>query len=143
MQHAIQSQVDAAMAQSFAVETVADTRVAQHLNAGMFQHPGPDAFLAIVAGPGFENDGADAIEVEQVRKHQAGRARAYNSDLSLKAAHRCPDQELPLLHGRPRLLRELRNRWRNAAALRGSPRRSPHCWRLHEDEAAILRPDSA
>src|SRR5580658_3705708 len=56
VQYAIRSQVDAVMAQAFAVETVADTRVAQHLDAGMFEHPGPDSFLAIIAGPCFEND---------------------------------------------------------------------------------------
>src|SRR5580658_3122432 len=86
VQHAIRSQVDAAMAQALAVETVAYTRFAQHLNTGVFQYPGPDSLLAIIAGFCFENDGADAVEVEQVRKHQARRPRSYDSDLSLKPA---------------------------------------------------------
>src|ERR1700744_2254800 len=142
VQQAIRSQVDAFMAQAFAVETVAGARLAQHLNTGVFQHPGPDSLLAVIAGLCFENDGADAFEVKQVRKHQAGRPRSYDPYLGLKAAHRFPGGILLLQHGRLRLLREHHNIWRNEAALPGSPRRSPRCWRPHEDAAAIRRPDS-
>src|ERR1700733_3615646 len=90
VQQAVRSQVDAIMAQAFAIETFAGARLAQHLDAGVFQYPGPDSLLAIIAGSCFENDGADAIEVKQVGKHQAGRPCSYHARLGLKAARRFP-----------------------------------------------------
>lgn len=121
MPHAIDAQLDPAVLKPFAVEAFAYARVPQHLHAGVFQHAGADSLLAVSAGPCFDNNRADSIEVQKVRKHQACRARAYNSNLCVKLAHRSPitlasrDRPgLPLPHERLRLRQEHRSRWRNA-----------------------------
>src|SRR4051794_8896979 len=68
--HAVEPEVNSAMAKSFAVEAFRDTGLAKQINAGVLQHAGANPFFAVGAGPRFEHDGTDAIEMQQVRQHE-------------------------------------------------------------------------
>ena len=51
------------------------------IDGSLFQYSGPNAVFDIVAAASLEDYGIDSLKVEQVRKHEAGRTSADNSDL--------------------------------------------------------------
>jgi hypothetical protein len=78
---AVQAQFDAFVAQSLSAESFANAGSAQEFYARLFQHTCADTLFTMSARLRFQNDRVDPIQVEQMRKHQAGRPSAYNSDL--------------------------------------------------------------
>ena len=66
---------------ALAVHPRADARPAQQFGGARLEHPGADPGLDVLAAAVLEDDGVDALVVEQVRERQPGRAGADDPDL--------------------------------------------------------------
>ena len=84
---AVELQLDAPVDDPLALHTHADAGVAEEVGGALLQHPRANAMLDVLAAPVLEDDRVDALEVEQVRERQAGRAGADDPDLR---AHQSP-----------------------------------------------------
>src|ERR1035438_23053 len=89
MKLATQTQFDSLVTEALALQALGDARVAQHFDACVLQNPCAHALLAIGALPCFQHDRCDAMLMEQMREHQAGRSCADDSDLGFKLCHYC------------------------------------------------------
>jgi hypothetical protein len=96
MTPALQSQLNATVAQPLGVEARTYSCASQHLDAGMFEHTCANALLAVFPRLCFQHDRCDSIEMEQMRKHQTRWPCAYNPDLSFVTGHRVRDSLLGL-----------------------------------------------
>ena len=63
----------------------ADAQRGQQLDRPVLEDAGAHATLDVLAAAGLEHDGVDSLQVEELRQHEAGRARADDRDL--RAAH--------------------------------------------------------
>jgi hypothetical protein len=74
-------QFDAAVHESLGLEALADADLNEQVDGALFEDAGADAFFDVGAAFIFENDGVDAVEIQHVRKQEAGWPGAYDSDL--------------------------------------------------------------
>ena len=81
MAAAAEAQFDAVMDQADALESLADAGFIQQIDGALFEHAGADALLDILAAASLEHDRLDAVEVQQMRKHQPRRSRSDDADL--------------------------------------------------------------
>src|SRR5690606_8141317 len=79
---ALESQAEAVVDQALGVHAVGDTGLAHEVDKAVFQHAGADAAEDVFGGLGLEDDGFDALAVQQLAEQQAGRAGADDGDLS-------------------------------------------------------------
>jgi len=87
MASAVQSQIDATMAQALPLEPFCDARCSQQFDACVLEHSGTHTFLAVLATPRFQHDRFNAVQMEQVGKHQTCRPGTDDSDLCLRFRH--------------------------------------------------------
>src|SRR6516164_6039624 len=87
MSRAIETKLYAVMDQTVTQETRAYARLNQQIDGTLLEHACTDARLDIVAGMGFDHNGVDSLQVQQMRKHQAGGACSDDSDL--RSHQRC------------------------------------------------------
>jgi hypothetical protein len=85
MSAAAEAQVHSVVHQPFALQSIADAGFFQQVHGALFQNTGADALLHILAAAIFEDDGFDAVEVQQVRENQT---RWPGSDDANLRAHR-------------------------------------------------------
>ena len=65
----------------FARQPVAHAGVPHQIRRPLFEHPGPDAFDDVIAGPVLDDHRIDAVAVQQMAQHQAGGPGADDADL--------------------------------------------------------------
>jgi hypothetical protein len=65
-------ELDAVMRQPLAHETTTDTGLAQQIDGGLLEHARAHPPLDVLAASALDDDGFDALQVKQVRKHQPG-----------------------------------------------------------------------
>ena len=82
VQFAIDADIDAAVALTLALHARADADIDQKFGGPMLDQPGADAVLDVIAAAVLDDDGFDALQMQQPRQHQAGRPGSDNSDLS-------------------------------------------------------------
>src|ERR1700678_1281133 len=81
-------EVDAVVLEPLGVEPAAEADLAEQLDRGRFEHPGPLPRPAAGAAPVLDHDGVDPGQGEQVGQEQAGRACPDDADLgSLPDGH--------------------------------------------------------
>ena len=81
VQAAIDADIDAPVQQAFGLHPLPDPDLCQQVGGPMFDQPGADAVLDVVAATVFDDDRFDAGKMQQPRQHQPGRARSNNADL--------------------------------------------------------------
>ena len=69
------------VAQAFAIQPIADARVAQEIDRALLEHPGAHALDDVILAAILEDDRIDAGEVQQVAQQQARGAGADDCDL--------------------------------------------------------------
>ena len=74
-------EIDPVVEHAFALHALADAGVDQEVGRPLLEQAGADAALDIVAAAVLQDDGFDAGEVQEMRQHQPGRARADDADL--------------------------------------------------------------
>jgi len=82
MARAAEGKLEAVMDQPLAMQARGDADLVQEIDGALFEHAGANARQHIVAIHAFENDGVDAMTVQQLAEQQAGRASADDGDLS-------------------------------------------------------------
>src|SRR5918999_3532435 len=97
---AAEAKLDAVVDEALALQALADAHLDQEVHRPLLEHAGADASLDVVAAPILEDDGVDALKVEQVPEHQARRPRADYSDLRAGDV-RCAHARIALLLSRP------------------------------------------
>ena len=80
-----ESQLDAVVHQALAPHSIAQAGFIQQVDGALLQHAGPDTLLDVLPAPGLDHHRLDALQVQQVRQHQTGRAGAHDSNLSVHA----------------------------------------------------------
>ena len=88
-------QVDAAVLEALALQPVADAGLGQRVDGVLLEDAGADARLDVVAGPVLEHDGVDALQGQQPREQQTGRAGADDAYLGAHGAE-CDRADAPL-----------------------------------------------
>ena len=83
-----ETQLDAVMDDALAVETLRHADLRQQVDGSLLEHARPDALLDVLAAARLEDDGVDALQVQQVRKRQTRRPGA--DDRYLRAHRREP-----------------------------------------------------
>ena len=78
---AVEAQLDAAVDERLAVQTVAEAGVGEQLDRALLEDARADAVLDVLAAAVLEHDRLDPLEVEEVREQQAGRPGPHDSDL--------------------------------------------------------------
>src|ERR1700682_3679501 len=81
MTSAAKSKFNPVMHETLLFQTVADTSFIQKVDSILFQDTGAHALFDILPVVQFQNDGLNPRQVKKMRKHQPGRARAYNPHL--------------------------------------------------------------
>jgi hypothetical protein len=87
-QVSIQSEVDAAMDQTFPIQPTGKAELAHQIDGDLLQHASTDAPLHIGPVAALYNDGGDSFALQQVGKKHARRAGADDRDL-------CPHETIP------------------------------------------------
>ena len=82
---AVEAQVDPAVNEPFAHHALAQARGVQEIDATVFEHARANAALAVRSRARLDDDRFDAGAMEQVRKHETGRAGPDDSNLSVHA----------------------------------------------------------
>ena len=78
---AVEAQLDAVMEHAFPLHAVADAAVDQQIGRSLLEDSGANALFDIVPASALEDDRLDALAIQQVRQHQAGRSGADDPDL--------------------------------------------------------------
>ena len=78
---AVDADIDSPMRQAFALHARADTRLNQQVRRPMLHQPGADAVIDVLFAAVLDDDGLDALQVQEPRQHQAGGARSDDADL--------------------------------------------------------------
>src|SRR5439155_3560414 len=78
-----EAEVNASVHHAFTVEARADTDVAHHIHRALLENASTDALNDVVLAPGFEDDGIDALEMQQLSEQQARGASADDTYLGL------------------------------------------------------------
>src|SRR5579864_1497285 len=91
----VEAEFDTVMEEGLALEAFADTRFDHQVDGALFEEAGAQPRFDIFAGANFEDDRLDALQVEEMREHQAGRPSPDDSDL--RTSH-C-DATVSILHG--------------------------------------------
>ena len=78
---AVEAQLEAAVDERLAVQTVAEAGVGEQLDRALLQDARADPVLDVLAAAVLEHDRRDPLEVEEVREQQAGRPGPHDSDL--------------------------------------------------------------
>jgi len=78
---ALHRDLDAMVAEAFAIEPGMSSGLAQQLHRRGFQYAGTDAPLDMLPAAGLEDDGVDALEMEQLGEQQARRTGPDDCDL--------------------------------------------------------------
>ena len=78
---AVELQVDAVVDDSLAVHALADAGVAQKVDRALLENARADAVLDVFAAAVLEHDALDAVDLEQPREREPGRAGADDADL--------------------------------------------------------------
>src|SRR5207244_7179103 len=75
------AQLDAVVHEALADHALAYAGRGEQICRPLFQDAGPDSALDVVAAAPFENDGGDALPVEEMGEHEPGRTRGDDADL--------------------------------------------------------------
>jgi hypothetical protein len=78
----VESEPDAIVPQSLALEAIADAGIDQQVNGPLFENARSNALLDVLSAAAFENDRLNAREMQKMREHQAGGTGADNANLS-------------------------------------------------------------
>src|SRR5699024_4818896 len=78
---AVEAQFDAVVPGPLGVDAGVDPGSGEQVDGALFEDPGADGALDLVAFAGLHDDGVDALGGEEVGEGQAGRARADDRDL--------------------------------------------------------------
>lgn len=81
VQRTIKQEVGAIMAKAGLVHPIAQADFAQQFGDAMFQHPGADAGLDIVARVALQHHAVDAGPRQEMSEHQPSRPGADDADL--------------------------------------------------------------
>jgi hypothetical protein len=63
----LESKRNPAMDKAFAAQAIPDSHVSQQINRVLLENAGSHPFLHIFASPRLQNNGLDALQVQQVR----------------------------------------------------------------------------
>ena len=69
------------MRHPFGIHPLADTGLAQRLDRAVLEHAGAHPCLDVGAVATFQHDRLDALQVQQLRQHEAGRSGADDRHL--------------------------------------------------------------
>lgn len=76
-----EQQLDAVMFEPLAPHPVAEAGFVQRVDRSLLEHAGANAVLAVFPRAGFDEDGIDALQAQQMGKQKAGRTGADDGDL--------------------------------------------------------------
>ena len=82
-----EAQLDAMVDEALALETLADADLDQEVDRPLLEHTCAHPSLDVVARTVLEDYRLDALEMQQVSEHEAGRPRADDSDLRAGQLH--------------------------------------------------------
>jgi len=81
MQFALEFDEHAAMQHALAQKTLADAGRDQQIGAVLLEQAGAQPVLDVIPAPVLEDNGGDPLQMEEVGKHQTGRACSDNGNL--------------------------------------------------------------
>ena len=90
MAAAAEAQLDAVMAQAFALHPLADAGFGEEIDRALLEHAGAHAMLDVVAVAALEHDRLDAGAVQQMRQHESRGTRAEDAYLRCVCCIRRP-----------------------------------------------------
>ena len=85
MSAAVEAQFDTMMNQPFAPHSLAHARFVEQVHRALFEDARPYALLHVLARLLLDHDGVDAMQVEQMRENQPGRAASNDTNLRAKS----------------------------------------------------------
>ena len=83
---AVELEIDAAVDDAFAIETLRDSRLAEQVRGRLLEHTSADALLAVLAASLLEDDGLDSGDLEQTSERESGWAGTDDADLRSHAS---------------------------------------------------------
>ncbi len=78
---AVELQLDAVVHESLAPHALADACPVEQVDRALLEHAGADALLHVLAAARLEHDGLDALQLQEPREREAGRAGSDDADL--------------------------------------------------------------
>jgi hypothetical protein len=69
------------MDKRFALQALPNASFEQHIHCALLENARPDALFDVWPAAGFNNDGFDPLQVQEMRKQQSCRPGSDNSDL--------------------------------------------------------------
>jgi hypothetical protein len=76
-------QLDPLVDEPFATQAIAYAHLGEQVDRPLLEHAGADSLLDVLAAPVLEDDGIDALEVQEVRQHESGGTGTDDPDLRL------------------------------------------------------------
>ena len=81
---AAEAQIDAFVHEALALHALAHAALRQQVDRALLEHAGADRGLDFLAAARLDHHRGDALEVQEVREEQAGRARSDDGDLGFQ-----------------------------------------------------------
>ena len=81
---AAEGEIDAIVPQPFAREPFADANLVHQIDRALLEHARANPLDHVLPAALFEDDGVDALEMQQLPEHQSGGARADDADLGAR-----------------------------------------------------------
>jgi hypothetical protein len=83
----LELELEPVVAQPLLVQASCDAQLGQQLDRPVLEDAGAHTALDVLAAPRLEHDGVDALQVKELRQHEAGGACAHDRDLGVCRAH--------------------------------------------------------
>jgi hypothetical protein len=90
----VEAQLDPVMNQTFAAHASANSGFVEQIHRALLENACPDPLLDMFAGLRLDDDGADALEVEQMGENEARRSGSKDADLGAKCRGRRHELDL-------------------------------------------------
>ena len=85
---AVELELDPVVHQPLAAHAIAHTGLLEQVDRSLLEDSRPDPVLAVLAAARLEDHRVDALQLQELRQHQAGRACADDADL--RSGHSSP-----------------------------------------------------
>jgi hypothetical protein len=77
----VEADFDAVMNQSFALHAISNVHLRQQVDRTLLQHTGADSLFTVLPASGVNDDGVDALQMEQLRQHKSCGPGSHNPNL--------------------------------------------------------------
>jgi hypothetical protein len=82
----LESNLDPVVHQALVAQPIAEAGRRHQIHGALFEHPRAHPLSDVLTAAPLDHDRIDAVALEEVRQHQAGRSRTDDRDLGFQAS---------------------------------------------------------